>query len=239
MVAVAEKAAVVGGVYRSWGGNRRAGSLLFSAPVDDAIVAEPAEGAENQAGRAEAGEHGLDEVEANEGRDEQPPRADEVGEGDAEEGDGAGEEADERFNLHIIIDTVCVKMDIDGPMSSSGSTFPTAKREIPSREAIELISHRFAALSEPTRLRLVHALFEREKDVNTLVAEMGGTQANISRHLQTLTRGNILTRRKAGLRVFYSIADPSILKLCELVCGSLETQLRKQAGAFAGAGASN
>lgn len=107
------------------------------------------------------------------------------------------------------------------------------KRPAFSPEAIELISRRFAALSEPMRLRLVHALFDGEKNVNALVKEIGGTQANISRHLQTLAQANIVARRKEGLQAFYSIADPSIYRLCELVCGSLEKQFTKQAGAFA------
>jgi ArsR family transcriptional regulator len=107
-----------------------------------------------------------------------------------------------------------------------------SKRAALSPEAIELISRRFAVLSEPLRLKLIHALFDGEKSVNALVGETGGTQANISRHLHTLTHANILARRKEGLQVFYSIADPSIVKLCEFVCGSLERQLVKQAGAF-------
>ena len=82
---------------------------------------------------------------------------------------------------------------------------------------------------------LVHALFDGEKNVNALVEVTGGTQTNVSRHLQTLTQANVLARRKEGLQVFYSIADPSIFKLCELVCGSLEKQFTKQAGAFSGA----
>ena len=101
-------------------------------------------------------------------------------------------------------------------------------------QAIELVARRFAVLSEPMRLRLVHALFAGEKSVNELVEAVGGTQANVSRHLQTLTPAHVLARRKEGLQVFYSIADPSIYKLCELVCGSLEKQLTKQAGAFGG-----
>ncbi len=109
-----------------------------------------------------------------------------------------------------------------------------AKRGPMSDEALELIARRFAVLSEPLRLKLVHALFEGEKSVNTLVALTGGTQANVSRHLQTLTQAHILGRRKEGLQVFYSIADPTIFKLCDLVCGSLEKQLAKQAGVFSG-----
>jgi DNA-binding transcriptional ArsR family regulator len=107
-----------------------------------------------------------------------------------------------------------------------------AKRGSLSDEALQLVAHRFAALSEPMRLKLVHALFDGEKSVNALVQATAGTQANVSRHLQTLAQAHILTRRKDGLQVFYSIADPSIFKLCELVCGSLEKHLTKQAGVF-------
>lgn len=95
-----------------------------------------------------------------------------------------------------------------------------------------MIAQRFAVLSEPLRLRLIHALFDGEKSVNTLVELTGGTQANVSRHLQTLTQASILGRRKEGLQVFYSIADQSIFELCGLVCGSIEKQLTKQVGAF-------
>ena len=107
-----------------------------------------------------------------------------------------------------------------------------AKKFPLSDEALELVARRFAVLAEPMRLRLIHALFDGEKNVNTLVEEVGGTQANVSRHLATLTQAHVLGRRKEGLQVFYSIADASIFKLCDLVCGSLEKQLAKQAEVF-------
>ena len=99
-------------------------------------------------------------------------------------------------------------------------------------EAFEQIARRFAVLSEPTRLRLVHALFGAEKSVNTLAGETGGSQPNISRHLQALAHAGVLARRREGPQVLYSIADPAIYKLCDLVCGSIEKQLSRQAGAF-------
>jgi ArsR family transcriptional regulator len=101
-----------------------------------------------------------------------------------------------------------------------------------SDEAIALIARRFAVLSEPMRLRLLQALMGGEKAVNTLVQTTGGTQANISRHLQTLADAGIVGRRKEGLQVFYSIADVSIFDLCELVCGSLEKQMAARATLF-------
>ncbi len=99
-------------------------------------------------------------------------------------------------------------------------------------EALAIVAHRFAVLGEPMRLRLIQTLFRGEMNVNALTESVGGTQANVSRHLQTLERAHILSRRKEGLQVFYAVADPSILRLCELVCGSLEKTLAKRAGAF-------
>ena len=98
--------------------------------------------------------------------------------------------------------------------------------------ALEQVARRFAVLAEPMRLRLIQALFDGEKNVTELVEATGGTQANISRHLQTLTVAHVLSRRKEGLQVFYQIADPTIPKLCDLVCGSIEKSLSKQAGHF-------
>ncbi len=98
-----------------------------------------------------------------------------------------------------------------------------------SDEALVMIARRFGALSEPLRLKLLHALFDGEKNVNALVEITGGTQTNVSRHLQTLTDAGMLGRRKEGLQVFYSIADPTIFQLCELVCSSLEEQHSKRA----------
>lgn len=103
-----------------------------------------------------------------------------------------------------------------------------------SEEALQVVAHRFAVLAEPMRLRLIQALFAGERNVTDLVGATGGTQANVSRHLQTLTAAHVLGRRKEGLQVFYRIADPTIPKLCDLVCGSLAKSLARQAGHMAG-----
>jgi ArsR family transcriptional regulator len=98
--------------------------------------------------------------------------------------------------------------------------------------SLELVARRFAVLAEPMRLRLIQALFGGERNVGELVVATGGTQANVSRHLQVLTGAHLLARRKDGLQVYYRISDPTLPKLCELVCGGLEKTLTRQAGAF-------
>lgn len=98
---------------------------------------------------------------------------------------------------------------------------------------VERVARRFAVLAEPMRLRLLQDLFAGEKSVGRLVVETGGTPANVSRHLQTLRREGMLRRRKAGPRVFYAIADPSVRGLCEQMCGTIRRQLADQAEALA------
>lgn len=119
-------------------------------------------------------------------------------------------------------------------MMSSGRFLRTMPKSLPlSEDALHLVARRFAVLAEPMRLRLLQVLFNGEKNVTELVEATGGTQANISRHLQTLTAAHILSRRKEGLQVFYRISDPTIPKLCDLVCGSLEKSLARQIGHLA------
>lgn len=131
----------------------------------------------------------------------------------------------------IGLDLICAYTHIGIMMSTanlqSGAGWPGLNEA-----TIELVARRFAVLAEPMRLRLIHALFAGEKSATALIQETGGTQTNVSRHLQTLVHANVLARRKDGLQVFYTIADPSVGPLCELVCGTLKQQLTTQARAF-------
>ncbi|MEQ2008068.1 MAG: metalloregulator ArsR/SmtB family transcription factor [Limisphaerales bacterium] len=98
--------------------------------------------------------------------------------------------------------------------------------------ALELIAARFRVLGEPSRLRLIAALEKGEKNVTELVEATELTQANVSRHLQTLTEAGMLGRRKEGLNVYYFIADKSLFELCDLVCSRLQKDLAAKAASF-------
>ncbi|MFA6545692.1 MAG: metalloregulator ArsR/SmtB family transcription factor [Limisphaerales bacterium] len=99
-------------------------------------------------------------------------------------------------------------------------------------EAVELIAARFRVLGEPSRLRLVAALEEGEKNVSELVSVTELTQANVSRHLQVLTEAGMLGRRKEGLNAYYFITDKSLFELCDLVCSQLRAGLTAKAAVF-------
>ena len=60
------------------------------------------------------------------------------------------------------------------------------------------------ALSDATRLRLVHILLHYELSVNELVRILGMGQSRVSRHLKILAEAGLLASRRDGLWVFYS-----------------------------------
>lgn len=90
-------------------------------------------------------------------------------------------------------------------------------------ELLALIAERFGALAEPGRLALLDALREGELTVGELTARTGLGQANASRHLQQLHAMGFLRRRKAGVFVHYALRDRSVLQLCDLMCGQIES----------------
>lgn len=91
------------------------------------------------------------------------------------------------------------------------------KKQI-SDEAIEQVAKFFSLLGEPTRIRIMRSLCDGEKCVADVVTESGSTQSNISRHLSLMHQAGMLVRKKAGNQIFYAIADPVFIELCQMVC---------------------
>jgi DNA-binding transcriptional ArsR family regulator len=105
-------------------------------------------------------------------------------------------------------------------------------------EAADLIAQRFRVLAEPTRLRLLDVLRDREEaSVGELATTLATSQQNVSKHLGVLSAEGFVARRKAGTSALYRIADPAVFELCEQVCSGIEAQL-SQLGALLGAPAS-
>lgn len=95
-----------------------------------------------------------------------------------------------------------------------------------SDQMIDLIARRFRMLGEPVRLRILRVLESGEQTVGQIVETLQGNQSNLSRHLLALHEAGIVRRRQAGNSVFYSIADPVILKVCRIVCQSAAEKAR-------------
>jgi len=93
------------------------------------------------------------------------------------------------------------------------------------QEAIELVAARFRALGDPSRLRLLDLLMAGDRSVQELVEASNLTQANVSRHLGLLRREGLVSRTREGNKAVYQISDPTLVRLCALVCGGISEQL--------------
>ena len=89
---------------------------------------------------------------------------------------------------------------------------------------VDLIAERFRVLGEPMRIRLLDRLREGEATVGELADALGTSQQNVSKHVGVLVRAGLVAREKDGNAVRCRIADPSVLELCEQVCGGLRRQ---------------
>ncbi|MEO8585861.1 MAG: metalloregulator ArsR/SmtB family transcription factor [Acidobacteriota bacterium] len=98
----------------------------------------------------------------------------------------------------------------------------------------EEVATRFRALSEPTRLKILRRLARGGASVGEVVADVGGTQANVSKHLAVLLSSDIVGRKRQGGRTLYAIADPALLSICSIVCEGIERAARARASEILG-----
>ena len=75
----------------------------------------------------------------------------------------------------------------------------------------------FQALAHPTRIAVLEQLQHGELTVSNFVENLGLEQANLSQHLAVLRARQIVVTRKAGNQVFYSLRDPLMLDLLDLM----------------------
>jgi DNA-binding transcriptional ArsR family regulator len=75
----------------------------------------------------------------------------------------------------------------------------------------------FQALAHPTRIAIVEHLRNGELSAGALIERLGVEQANVSQHLGVLRAKNILVNRKTGNQVFYSVRDPLIIEVLDLM----------------------
>ena len=91
---------------------------------------------------------------------------------------------------------------------------------------LDLMAGKFRMLSDSTRLAILRALMQGERNVTQVVEETGRNQANVSKHLKLLADAGLVARRKEGLQVFYRLGDPLVERLCKLVCETIVEEAR-------------
>jgi DNA-binding transcriptional ArsR family regulator len=106
--------------------------------------------------------------------------------------------------------------------AAEASDVPAAQVEDP-RKGAELIAPAaalrlakvFKSLSDPTRLRIISLVADREFCVKDLTTALEMEQSTISHQLRDMRRAGLVSFRRQGRHVFYRLDDPHVRSLFE------------------------
>jgi ArsR family transcriptional regulator len=91
-------------------------------------------------------------------------------------------------------------------------------------------------LTDPKRLVLLDALRSGDLTVGELAQAAGITLANASQHLAVMRGAGLVEGRRDGATVRYHLAEPEILRACDIVSGIVERRLLARRRTADGAG---
>ncbi len=75
------------------------------------------------------------------------------------------------------------------------------------------VAELFRAFSDTSRVRIMSALLDGEKNVSLLAGLIGITESAVSHHMRGLRQMHLVTARRDGKEVYYSITDSHIITL--------------------------
>ena len=72
-------------------------------------------------------------------------------------------------------------------------------------------------LANPKRLQILNLLRNEEMTVNELASLMEIREANVSQQLSVMRQKGILVSRREGVNIYYRIANPKVIKACDIM----------------------
>ena len=76
-------------------------------------------------------------------------------------------------------------------------------------------------------MAIVDRLEDREIAAADLIADLGISKANLSKHMALLMHGGIVESRRDGRQIFYRLIDPEIRKACAIMSSVLYRRLKR------------
>jgi ArsR family transcriptional regulator, lead/cadmium/zinc/bismuth-responsive transcriptional repressor len=90
------------------------------------------------------------------------------------------------------------------------------KQHLAEKEQYMELGTLFSLFGDATRVQIMHALRQSELCVCDLANILGVTKSAISHQLKALRLSNLVTFRKEGRIVYYSLADDHVAKILDL-----------------------
>lgn len=82
-------------------------------------------------------------------------------------------------------------------------------------ETLFMVSQTFKALGDPTRIRILHLLFQREHSVNEIAEKLSLLQTTVSHQLRFLKNLRLVKYRREGTSLYYSHDDNHVMNILE------------------------
>lgn len=80
-------------------------------------------------------------------------------------------------------------------------------------ETLFVVSQTFKALGDPTRIRILHLLFEKEFSVNCIAEKLQLRQSTVSHQLRFLKNLRLVKYRREGTTLYYSHDDEHVMNM--------------------------
>ncbi|RSK25606.1 ArsR family transcriptional regulator [Bacillus sp. HMF5848] len=82
-------------------------------------------------------------------------------------------------------------------------------------ETLFIVSQTFKALADPTRIRILHLLFQGEHSVNGIAEKLNLLQTTVSHQLRFLKNLRLVKYRRQGTTLYYSHDDNHVMNILE------------------------
>ncbi|GLO68344.1 MULTISPECIES: ArsR/SmtB family transcription factor [Oceanobacillus] len=80
-------------------------------------------------------------------------------------------------------------------------------------ETLFVVSQTFKALGDPTRIRILHLLFQKEHSVNGIAENLHLRQSTVSHQLRFLKNLRLVKYRREGTTLYYSHDDEHVMNM--------------------------
>ena len=89
--------------------------------------------------------------------------------------------------------------------------------KIPNDRIIDKMENMLNIASDSTRLKIMYALSNGERNVSEIVEAVGASQSLVSHQLTVLRKANLVSTRKEKTKVYYALSDEHVMKLLDVV----------------------
>ena len=84
------------------------------------------------------------------------------------------------------------------------------KKDMPEDELLQDLGDLFKVFGDTTRIKIMYALYEGEMCVCAISELLNMTQSAISHQLKTLKDANLVSARRDGKEIYYSLSDEHV-----------------------------